>query len=129
MISAKRPPADILEHAVGNQGGDVRLARSQIHVEETVVVEIGEIASHRGEDQVQTGRFGHILEVLAAAIVKEPVGITSVRLTDQSLHDIAERAVVAGGEDVEPAVVVVIPGPAREALARTVDLHGPWWRW
>ena len=34
-----------------------------------------------------------------------------------------ERAVVRRGEDVEPAVVVVVPGPAGEPAARAVDAH------
>ena len=34
--------ADILEHAVGNQGGEARLAGPQVHVEEAVVVKVGD---------------------------------------------------------------------------------------
>ena len=47
-----------------------------------------------------------------------------VRLAQQALDDVVERAVVGGGEDVEPAVVVVVPGPAGKARCRAVDAHG-----
>ena len=68
--------------------------------------------------------LGHVLEALAVQVAEQPVGIhRGVRLAEQALDHVVERAVVAGGEDVEPAVVVVIPGPAREAVPRAVDAH------
>ena len=100
------------------------LAGPQVEVEEAIVVEVGEIASHRGEDQVEAGVLGHVLESLALEVAEEPVGSPPVRLADDALDHVAERSVVTGGEDVEPAVVVVVPGPAREALLRPVDAHG-----
>ncbi len=35
-----------------------------------------------------------------------------MRLAQQALDHVGERAVVTRGEDVEPAVVVVVPRPA-----------------
>ena len=60
---------------------------------------------------------------LPVQVAKEPVGMPAVRLAQQALDHVVERAVVAGGEDVEPAVVVVVPGPAREAVVGPVDAH------
>ncbi len=123
VISANRAPADVLEHAVGDQGGEARVAGAQVEVEEAVVVEVAEVAPHGGEDQVQPGFLGPVLEASAGLIAEQPVGISGVRLTDQALDHVVERTVVAGGEEVEPAVVVVVPGPARETLVRPVDPH------
>ena len=64
-----------------------------------------------------------VLEALATQVAEQPVGMSGVRLADQALDDVADRAVVAGGEDIEPAVVVVVPGPAREAVSRAIDPH------
>ena len=68
--------ADVLEHAVGDQRGQARLAGAQVHVEEAVVVEVAEVAPHRGEDHVQAGFLGHVLEALALQVAEEPVGVT-----------------------------------------------------
>ena len=43
--------------------------------------------------------------------------------TDHAFDARGKVAVRRGGEDIEPAVVVKIPGPASEALDRPVDLH------
>ena len=67
VISANRLPADVLEHAVGDQRGQVRVAGAQVQVEPAVVVEVAEVAAHGGEDHVQAGFLGHVLEALAAA--------------------------------------------------------------
>lgn len=44
-------------------------------------------------------------------------------LADQSLDNILNCSVVAGGKYVWPAIVVVVPNPAREASPRSIDPH------
>ena len=46
-----------------------------------------------------------------------------MRLAHETAHDISERVVETRRENVEPAVVVVVPGPAREADLRPVNSH------
>ena len=65
-----------------------------------------------------------ILEVPAVDVAEEPIRLAVVRLADQALDHTRERDVVASGEEVEPAVVIVVPGPAREPIARAVDAQG-----
>ncbi len=57
--------ADVLEHAVGDERGQVGFTGAKIHVEEAVVVEIAVVAPHRREDHVESGFLGHIVETLA----------------------------------------------------------------
>ena len=116
---------DVLEHAIGDERGQVRVAGAQVEVEEAVVVEVAEVAPHRGEDHVQPGLLGHVLEALARSGCETAGWNTGVcGWPIRPLTTSATESVVAGGEDVEPAVVVVVPGPAREALAGSVDAHG-----
>ena len=65
--------ADVLEHAVGYQRAQVRLAGSQVHVQETVVVEITVVAAHGGEHQIQTCWLGHVFETRSIHVPKQPV--------------------------------------------------------
>ena len=124
MISANRCATDVLEHTVGDKDGQVRLASRQVHVEPAVIVKIGVVAPHGGEDHVQTCLLGDVLETVALQIPEQPVRIPEVRLTEEASDHVRERAVVAGGEDVQPAVVVVVPRPAREAPFGPIDAHG-----
>ena len=65
--------ADVLEHPVGDQRAQVGVAGAQVEVEEAVVVEVAEVAPHGGEDHVQAGFLGLVLEALAVHVVEEPV--------------------------------------------------------
>ena len=46
-----------------------------------------------------------------------------MRFTEQAADNVPERTVVARGEDIEPAIVIVIPGPARKADMRILNSH------
>ena len=63
-MSAKRVAAHVLEHPVGHQGAQVWVAGAQVKVEKPVVVEVAEVAAHGGEDEVQAGFLGLVLEPL-----------------------------------------------------------------
>ncbi len=101
---------------LGTRVLDVGVARSQVEVEPAVVVEVAEVAPHRGEDQVQAGFLGLILELAAPwTLCQSRFDKALVRLAVHAIDHIADRIVEARGEDVEPAVVVVVPRPARKA--------------
>ena len=57
VMSANRDPADVLEHPVGDEGGQARLAGSQVEIEPAVIIEIGEVAAHGRIHAVQSGRL------------------------------------------------------------------------
>ena len=125
VMSANRSAVDVLEHAVGDQEAQVGVAGAQVDVEEAVVVEVAEVASHGGEDQVQAGFLGLVLEASCRSRCERAGSIIALcGWPIMPFDHVRERVVVAGGEDVEPAVVVVVPGPAREALLGPVDAHG-----
>ena len=63
-------------------------------------------------------------ETLAVLVAKEPVGILAMCLSDKSFDHVGDRVVVARGENVEPAVVVVIKCPARKAAKGSVNAQG-----
>src|SRR5579871_5379312 len=44
-----------------------------------------------------------------------------MRLADQPFDDVPQGSVVAGGEDIEPAIVIEVPSPTRESHPRSVD--------
>ena len=78
-ISAKRLPSTFLNIRFGTSVLEARVACPQIHVQEAVVVEVPEIASHGREHQVQSGFLGVVLEALALHVVEQPVRYSVVR--------------------------------------------------
>ena len=58
MISAKRWPPTFLNMRLGTSDGQVGVAGGQVEVEIAVVVEVGEVAAHGGEDLVHAGFLG-----------------------------------------------------------------------
>ena len=73
---------------LGTSVASVGLACTEVHVQEPIVVEIAEIATHRHEHHIQTGIPGLVLEALAFHVMKEPVRQSAVRLADQTLDRI-----------------------------------------
>ena len=68
VISAKRLPATFLNMRLGTSVARCRVAGAQVDVEEAVVVEVAEVAAHRGEDQVEPGLLGHVSKPLAPTL-------------------------------------------------------------
>ena len=68
--------------------------------------------------------LGDVFEALAVQLLIEPVGKAAVRLAQKALDHVGQRAIEAGGEDIEPAVVVVVPCPARKTAVGPIDAHG-----
>ena len=117
MISANRLPSTFLNMRLGTRVARFGSPVPRYMSRKPSLSKSPKLLPMRGEDQVQAGFLGHVLEALAVQVAEQPVGIPAVRLAQQALDHVVERAVVAGGEDVEPAVVVVVPGPAGEARA------------
>ena len=62
-----------------------------------------------------------VFESLAVVVPVQPVGVPGVLLAQQAADDVFQGQVVRSREDVDPAVVVVVPRPAGEAGRRPVD--------
>src|SRR5439155_20750912 len=90
--------ADVLEHSVRHEHGVIRIARAQVEVQETVIIQIEEIGTHRSQGHVQSGGSGHILEACPLDIVIKTARLDFKRLAEQALDDVVQRAVVAADE-------------------------------
>ena len=53
----------------------------------------------------------------AALVMVQPRALSAGRPAELAANDLRERGLGAGDEDVQPAVVVVVPEPAGEAVA------------
>ena len=62
-----------------------------------------------------------VFETLALVVAVEPVAVPGVLLAEQAADDVFQGEVVRSGEDVDPAVVVVVQRPAGEAREWPVD--------
>ena len=122
-MSAKRWPSTFLNMRLGTRVLKSGVPGTQIEVEEAVVVEVAEVASHRGENQVQAGFLGLVLESLPSTLCQSRFDSRLCGWPFMPLTMSSTRIVEAGGEDVEPAVVVVVPRPARKADLGPVDAH------
>src|SRR5262249_44867497 len=86
--------ADVLEHAVGDERFQVRVARAEVEVEVAVVVEVGEVGAHGGEDLVHAGLLADVLEALAAEVAVQPGDVHALagRLAAQAADEVVEAA-------------------------------------
>ena len=114
----KTLPAGIAEHSVGHQRSVIRVAGANVEVEPAVVVEVAEVAAHRVEDFVAVGLFGPIDEGAVALVAVEAGRLALMRQAHVIGGHIAGVGLVARDEQVEPAVVVVVPKPHRKAERR-----------
>ena len=114
----------IPEQAIGDKGLQGGVSGAQVKVQVAVIVEVAEVRAHGGKVQVEPGLAGHVLEPPALQVAIKPIGPAAVRQAAQPLDRGLQRAIVAGGEEIEPAVVIKIPRPAGKADFRPVDAHG-----
>ena len=119
-------PPVITKHPVRQQRAVVKPAGSEVKVGVAVIIQVSIIAAHAEERMVQPDFAGHIPEAAVVIITVEagrfggerPSQIVGGRLPGL-MGEILYR--ISGDEDVEPAVVVVVPEPAGVALNRLAD--------
>ena len=109
-------------HPVRNHREQVRVAGAEVEVEPAVVVEVSEVATHGVEQPIQLHRSRDVLERAVAAIAIEArVGalVGQAEVIRRHIADIGD--LVAGHEDVLPAIVIVIEKPAGKTVERLGD--------
>ena len=100
------------EHAVGDQGSEIRVPGSEIEIEPTVVVKICEVRPHGDEHTFESRVLGDVDKSLPLLIqIQTALGLAVV-LADHPLDTSSDGPRVVGGEDVLPSIVVKVPGPA-----------------
>ena len=116
------PAADVGVHQVGDQARQAHPARAEVEVEVAVVVDVAGVDRHDGHRPREPGLAAHFAEPAGAEVVVE-VGVIvgSHRQAEVIGHDLGEVAAVVADEDIEPAVVVVVPEHAGEAVRRPDD--------
>ena len=116
----KFSPLDIFEHQVGNEHLEGHAAGAEIDVEKAVVVDVGAVAAHHRHLAVQPDLHGDIAKTVGPEIAIEPgTGCFLVRHFRGGGHEVRERTGEVAHVEVEPAVVVVIPEPARKRILRS----------
>src|SRR5207247_4410494 len=97
--------ANIFEHAVGDQHVNAGVAGAQVEVEIAVVVEVGEVAAHGGEDPVHPRLCANVLEALAAQVAVYPRNVrVAWGFTLNVQNQVLEGGLITGREDVQPAI-------------------------
>ena len=113
VISANRRPSTFLNIRFGTRVARLGSPVRQIHVEPAVIVEVGEVAAHRHENHGSSPRSSVVSSnPLPSRLRKSRFELQPMRLAQKALDHVPDVLVIAGGEDVEPAVVVVVPSPA-----------------
>ena len=109
-------PTSIPVHVVGHQRVDGRIAGPQVEVEPAVVVEVAEVGPHRGAREGQAELPGCVVEATLAVVPIDPDRDAALGEPQVAAGDIRNRWFVAGDQQIDVAVVVVVPEPARKAL-------------
>ena len=113
-------PPGVAEHQVRDEHAVVRVARAEIHVEESVVVQIPEVRPHAHHDPVEPNRARDVGERAVAVVAVQPRELPAVRLPEPLEDDVRQPSAEPADEEVLPAVVVVVEEPGREAHRRTL---------
>src|SRR5262245_37540069 len=113
----------VFEQPIGHEKIITWSPGAQIHIEIAVVVEIAVVAAHGGKYLIEPGSRGLILETAATDVTIEPIRPAGKRLPREPLHHALDSAEIGCSEDVDPPVVVVVPGPAWKSLLRAVNFQ------
>src|SRR5258707_811721 len=98
-----------------------RSAGAEIEVEVPIVVYISEVCSHRRNRSIETGLMCDIGKGPLAGVAIQLHGISLPLESEVGSHPLATSEVVAGDEQVEMPVVVVIEKPGWEAPLWLLD--------
>jgi hypothetical protein len=82
---------DVLEHHVGHHVKIGWLARTQMHVEEAVVVDIPNVGAHDQHHPVQSGLFGDVAKTRWALVRIEPRPFAGSPLAEMAADGVGER--------------------------------------
>ena len=113
----ERAALAVAEHHVGHERGIGGRARAEIEVQEAVVVEVAEVRAHGRDHALEAHRPRHVLEPAPRVAVELHALGLGGQAQVEARH-LRDRRHEAGHEEVEPAVVVVVPEPGREAHDR-----------
>ena len=111
------PAGVVAQQDVRDQRSERRRAGPEIDVEEAVVVDVADVGAHRRHDARHAHRRGHIGEPVARVAIQLQ-RLRRGRLSEVMLDELLDRVRIRHDEQIEPAVVVVVEPPRREAGER-----------
>ncbi len=115
-------PSTFLIHQVRDQARQAHPARPEVDVEIAVVVDVAEVGAHDRHRPGEADLPAHLAEAVRAEVVVE---VRMVGFGDRQAEvigdDLGQALRVVVDEEVEPAVVVVVPEPCRRSRLRRPD--------
>src|SRR5438445_8380528 len=122
----KKLPFRIAIHAFGSERGKLRVARAEVEIQPSVIVQIAEIAAHGQKDMVQMRRGGHVGESAVVVVVIKFGLCALVRQAEIIGGDIPDVLnEVTGDKNVLPPVIVVVEEPGGKAVLGFGDSRAP----
>src|SRR6266545_181671 len=119
--------AVVVKEAVGLEARELGVAGAEVEIEVAVVIQVGDSGSHGAHGIVEAGFTGDVGKGAVAVIAEEAAGVGVERggmvPLLQALDDRLPRG-KAGGEEVGPAVVVVVEEEGDKAVVRRLGDAG-----
>ncbi len=111
------PAAHVGVHQVRHQAREAHPARPEMEIQVAVVVDIAGVDRHDRHRPGEPGLAAHFAESAGTEVVVEVGMIFRVdRQAEIIGYELGEAAAVVADEEIEPAVVVVVPEHASEAM-------------
>src|SRR6266567_1753536 len=105
----------IAQQNIRHQRSISRKAGSEIDIQESIVIHVAKIGAHGRIDAVESNLFGDVLKLPISQIAIKLQGFCIMRKAEISADGLLHRHVIAGDEQIGPAVVVVVEKPGGEA--------------
>src|SRR4051812_22266585 len=114
--------AGVAKRQIRNEARERHPSRAEMHVEKSVIVKIAAVDRHRGDRASQSDIHADVAESLRTKVAVKP-GMTLVLdvQAEHARHCFGEGVLEVIQEQVEPAIVIVIPEQATEAERRSLD--------
>lgn len=109
----------VAEHAIGNEHAEDWVARAHVKIEVPIVIEVAKVDAHRKQDFVQVRlvrNVGKSAVVIVVVKVRAFARGGQAQVIGRNIVDVVN--VVAGDENVGPAIVVLVEEQRREAVGR-----------
>ena len=123
VTSSKRCPPRFRNMRLGDDAGETGITGSQVEVQPAVVVQVAEVGTHGLHGDSQVPLLDHVPKAASAVPLVE-AGLFEIRGESETVTGLlTDMTRITGDEQVQVAVVVVIPEPDREALLGTRHLQ------
>ena len=113
----KAAPAVVAKHAIGQQRFVFGRAGAEIAIQPAVVIEVAKARPHGQNHAIQPHGLAHVREGSVPVVAIQTRGLGFVRQTQMERRNVSGRSgVIAGHQQVQPPVVVVVEKPGGKAV-------------